>query len=120
MGPRSEFSLGMKYSLRRKATDTREPLKTHHRLQYSVHLAMTAIVDAFVSIAFVSSIHVAFGDPKLGPGVKHVLLTALKVTMLGHAVGGAVAVGDRCGAQGLLQINQLSALLVCVEVSPVN
>ena len=120
MDPRSEFFLDRKYSLRRKATDTCGPLKAQHQLQYSVHPTMTAMVGAFVSIAFKAASNKGFTPgPSLGSqNATWMLLT--KVMMLGHAVGGAVAVGDRCGAQGLLQVNQIGAFLVCVEVSPVR
>lgn len=81
---------------------------------------MTAMADAFVSIAFFRSIHVAIRDPKLTPGMKHFLASALKVTIFGHVMRDAIAVGDRCGAQGLLQVNRLNAFLVCIQFSPVS
>ena len=113
--------IGGKYSLRREVTDTSTGL-SRPIISFSTQYipVMTAIADAFVSIAFVSSINTAFGDPKLGPGMKHFLVAALKVTIFGHAIRDVMVVGDRCGAQGLLQVNQLNAFLVCVKFSSVS
>ena len=113
--------VGGKYSLRRNVTDTSTGL-SRPIIAFSTQYipVMTAMADAFVSIAFVRSIHLAIRDPWLGPGMKHFLAAILKVTIFGHAMRDAIAIGDRCGAQGLLQVNQLNAFLVCIELSPVR
>jgi len=112
--------IGGKYSLRRKVTDTSTGL-SRPIISFSTQYipVMTAIADAFVSIAFLRSVHTEFRDPKLGPGVKHFLIAVLKATLFGHAVRDAMAVADRCGAQGMLRANQLNDFLVRVEILPV-
>jgi hypothetical protein len=73
---------------------------------------MTAIADAFVSIALVNSVHAAFRDPELGSTAKHFLAAVSKVTAFSHALKDLMVLGDRCGAQGLLQVNQLEPFIV--------
>jgi len=73
---------------------------------------MTAIADAFVSIPFLSGIHAAFKDLEFGHPMKHFLAAVAKVTMSGYAIKNLLALGDRCGAQGMLRVNQLEALIV--------
>jgi len=105
-----------KYSLRRKVTDASTGLPRPIIGFSTQHIpVMTAIADAFVSTAFVRSVHAAFMDPKYGPGMRHFLATVSKVTVFGHAIKDAMVLGDRCGAQGLLQVNQLGAFLVRME-----
>ena len=96
--------IGGKYSLRRRVTDASTGL-SRPIISFSTQYipVMTSMADTFVSIAFVRSVHVAIRDPKLGPGMKHFLAAALKVMIFGHAMRDAISVGDRCGAQGLLQ-----------------
>ena len=105
-----------KYSLRRKVADGSTGLSKpiiNFSTQYIP--VMTAIADAYVSVAFVRSVHTAFRDPKHGPGMRHFLATVLKVTVFGHAIKDTMALGDRCGAQGLLQVNQFCGFLVRME-----
>jgi len=113
--------IGGKYSLRRKVTDASTDL-SRPIISFSTQYipVMTAIADTFVSIAFVASTHAAFGDPKLAPGTKHFLAAVLKVTVFGHALRDAMVIGDRCGAQGLLQVNQINAFLVRIQLSRVR
>jgi len=109
-----------KYSLRRKVVDasTKLPRPT---ISFSTQYipVMTAIADAFVSTAFVNSIYAAFRNPKFGSQMKHFLAAVSKVTVFGHTTKDIVALGDRCGAQGLLRANQLEGFMVCIR-SPVR
>lgn len=107
--------IGGKYSLRRKVSDASTGM-LRPIISFSTQYipVMTTIADAFVSIAFVKSIHNTFRDPKLGHGTRHFLAAVTKVTVFGHAIKDTMAVGDRCGAQGLLQANQLNTFIVCV------
>jgi len=110
-----------KYSLRRKVTDTSTGL-SRLIISFSTQYipVMTATADAFVSIAFLRSVHAAFRDPKHGPRMRHFLTTVSKGTVFGHAIKDTMILGDRCGTQGLLQVNQLGAFLVCMEPSFVS
>jgi len=111
--------IGGKYSLRRKVTDTSTGLSRPIVAFSTQYIPVTTVMaDAFVLIAFVRSIHIAIRDPKLEPGMKHFLAAVVKATVFGHVMRDAMSVGDRCGAQGLLQVNQLNTFVVRVELSP--
>ena len=105
-----------KYSLRRKVIDSSTKLP-RPIISFSTQYipVMTAVADAFVSIAFVNSVHAAFRDPKFGSEMKHFLAAVLKVTVFGHTIKDIMALGDRCGAQGLLRANQLEGFMVCIR-----
>ena len=102
-----------KYALRRKVTDASTGIP-RPIISFSTQYipVMTAIADAFVSIALVNSVHAAFRDPELGSTAKHFLAAVSKVTAFNHALKDLMVLGDRCGAQGLLQVNQLEPLIV--------
>ena len=102
-----------KYSLRRKVIDTSTGL-SRPIISFSTQYipVMTAIADAFVSIALVGNILVGFRDPKLRHEMKHFLAAVSKVTVFGDTTKDLIVLGDRCGAQGLLRANQLDTLLV--------
>ena len=104
-----------KYSLRRKVIDASTGLP-RPIISFSTQYipVTTAIAHAFVSAAFLSSVHTAFRDPKLGSTMKHFLAAVSKVTVFGHLLKDLMALGDRCGAQGLLRANQLDSFIVCI------
>jgi hypothetical protein len=53
-----------------------------------------------------------FMDPTLDPRVRHAVATVHKVAMIQAAQAANLTLGDRCGAQGLYEANQLSAMHV--------
>jgi hypothetical protein len=120
-GLRTLSYIAGKYSLRRKVTDASTGLP-RPIISFSTQYipVMTAIADAFVSIAFVASIHAAFVDPELGHAMKHFLAAVSKVTVFGHTIKDVMVLGDRCGAQGLLRANQLEPFVVSTELSSVR
>jgi hypothetical protein len=63
------------------------------------------------SIAF--TLHL--GTPSSEHEMKHFLAAVSKVTVFGHTIKDIMALGDRCGAQGLLQANQLEGFIVCIR-----
>lgn len=107
-----------KYSLRRTVTDASTGLP-RPIISFSTQYipVMNAIADSFVSVAFVWSAHAAFTDPKHGPGMKHFIAAVSKVAVFERALRNASTIGDRCGAQGLLQANQFNPILVCLGFS---
>jgi len=110
-----------KYSLRRKVIDASTGLP-RPIISFSTQYipVMTAVADAFISIPFLSGIHAAFKDLKFGHPMKHFLAAVAKVTLSGHAIKNAMALGDRCGAQGMLRVNQLEALIVRMKLLSVS
>jgi len=107
-----------KYSLRRTVTDASTGLP-RPIISFSTQYipVMSAVADTFVLIPFVKSAHAAFTDPKHGPEMKHFLAAVSKVTLFERSLKNVTALGDRCGAQGLLQANQFNPFLVCIGVS---
>ena len=105
-----------KYSLRRNVTDASTGL-SRPIISFSTQYipVMAAIADAFVLTAFLNSIHVAFMDPKLEHAMKHFLAAVSKAAICGQTIKDMMVLGDRCGAQGLLQANQLDVLLVRMQ-----
>lgn len=101
-----------KYALRRKVTDAStgrfKPIISFSTQYIPV---VAAVADTFVSIAFVNGVHAAFGNPELGSAMKHFLAAVLKVTVLNHALKDMSILAERCGAQGLLQVNQLESFI---------
>ena len=116
-GLRAVSYIAGKYALRRKVTDASTGL-SRPIISFSTQYipVMTAVADTFLSIAFVNGIHAAFGNPELGSTMKHFLAAVLKVTVLNHTLKDASALGDRCGAQGLLQVNQFESLIVWIKI----
>ncbi|KAH9970095.1 acyl-CoA dehydrogenase NM domain-like protein [Lactifluus volemus] len=51
-----------------------------------------------------------FMDPALDPRVRHAVATVHKVAMIQTAQAANFTLGDRCGAQGLFEANQLPAM----------
>jgi len=49
------------------------------------------------------------------PRIQHAIVTILKVVMMQHSQAANFGLGDRCGAQGLFEVNQLS-VIVCKSV----
>ena len=107
-----------KYSIRRKVVDASTGF-SRPIISFSTQYipVMTAIADAFVLIAFVSSTHTAFTDPKFGSAMKHFVAAVSKVTVFGHTLKDLMVLGDRCGAQGLLRANQIDGLMVYIKSS---
>jgi acyl-CoA oxidase len=116
-GLRAVSYIAGKYALRRKVTDTSTRL-SRPIISFSTQYipVMTAVADTFVSIAFVSGVHAAFGNPELGSAMKHFLAAVLKVTVLNHTLKDMSILGDRCGAQGLSQVNQFESLIVRINI----
>ena len=102
-----------KYSLRREVTDTSTG-RPRPIISFSTQYipVMTAMADTFVSIAFVSSIHATFRSLESESTMKHFLAAVSKVTVVSHTIKDLLALGDRCGAQGLLRVNQLEPFIV--------
>lgn len=73
---------------------------------------MSAVAHAFVLQAMHKQTIEWFVDPSVDPRVRHAVATVHKVTLIGTAQAANLTLGDRCGAQGLFEANQLSAVHV--------
>jgi acyl-CoA oxidase len=72
---------------------------------------MIAIAQSFVMEAF-HRWAVGVFKTSQDPRVQHAIATILKVTMIDLAQAAHLTLGDRCGAQGLFEVNQLAAMHV--------
>jgi alkylation response protein AidB-like acyl-CoA dehydrogenase len=100
-----------RYSLRRHVVDaTRRGIsKPIISFQTQKQPILTAVAQSFVLQAMQKQAVVWFMDPALDPRVRHAVATAYKVVVVQAAQTANLALGDRCGAQGLFEANQLSA-----------
>ena len=73
---------------------------------------LTAIAQSFVLQELHKRAVTWFMDPSLDFSVRHAIATVHKVTMIQTALRANFALGDRCGAQGLFEANQLPAMHV--------
>jgi hypothetical protein len=102
--------IACKYSMRRTVIDsegTRKPILSFQTQKIPIY---TALAQSFVMQAFHHKAVALFCDVKLDNRVRHAIACILKVTMIEHAQAAHLTLGDRCGAQGLFEVNQLTAM----------
>jgi acyl-CoA oxidase len=105
-------TLAARYSLRRKVIDhqsgTLRPIISFQTQKIPV---LTALAQAFVMQAYQKWAAGVFRTSR-DPRVQHAIASILKVVMIELAQAAHVTLGDRCGAQGIFEVNQLSAMHV--------
>ena len=101
-----------RYSMRRQVVDARGVSKPIISFQTQKQPILTAVAQAFVLQAMHKQAVTWFMDPSLDPRVRHAVATVHKVAMIQTAQAANLTLGDRCGAQGLFEANQLSAMHV--------
>ncbi|GJJ13641.1 hypothetical protein Clacol_007897 [Clathrus columnatus] len=103
--------IGTTYSLRRQVLDpstrTMRPISSFST-QYIPLLS--SIARTLVFCAFGQDVYERFVDSSTSPTQKHFVASVFKTTVFRHAADILLQLGDRCGAQGLFAVNQLSAL----------
>lgn len=109
-------TIGAMYSLRRHVgpLENRIPIM-HFRTQQIPILTTTAQV--YVMEAFARWATKLFRDTSLDTRVRHGIAAVLKAVMVQHSQASAIAISDRCGAQGLFAHNQISSTFVSTMVS---
>ena len=105
--------IAARYSLRRHVTDGSGISKPIMSFQTQKQPILTAVAQVFVLEAMHKQAVASFMDPALDPRVRHAVATVHKVVMIQTAQVANLELGDRCGAQGLFDANQVSALHVC-------
>jgi acyl-CoA oxidase len=107
--------IGAKYSQRRTVTDamtgSRVPI-----LSFSTQFTpvLSAVAYAIVFRAYANAAREAFVSPDSSLTQKHCGAAIFKATVMKHAKSIPLELGDRCGAQGLFGVNQLSAAHVSI------
>ncbi|KAK0498509.1 acyl-CoA dehydrogenase NM domain-like protein [Armillaria luteobubalina] len=71
---------------------------------------LTALAQAYVMRALFDASIKLFTDTSLDFRVRHAIATATKSVMVCHTQRAALELGERCGAQGLFEINQISSI----------
>ncbi|KAI0066071.1 acyl-CoA dehydrogenase NM domain-like protein [Artomyces pyxidatus] len=100
-----------RYSMRRMVTDAatgvQRPIITFSTQSIPV---LTAVSQTLVMEAFAQDSYARYTDPVNDLNRKHFIATTFKATIVKHTQNSLLALGDRCGAQGLFEVNQLSVL----------
>jgi acyl-CoA oxidase len=104
--------IASRYSQRRYVVDASGISKPIISFQTQKQPILTAVAQSFVLQAMHKQAVAWFMDPVLDPRVRHAVATVHKVAMIQAAQAANLTLGDRCGAQGLYEANQLSAMHV--------
>jgi len=71
---------------------------------------LTALAQTYVLSAMHKQVVAWFTNTKLDPRVRHAVATVFKAVVLQASLTANLTLGDRCGAQGLFEANQFSAM----------
>ena len=71
---------------------------------------LNALAQSFVMKSLHDFAVKIFTDPTVDPRVRHGIASILKTVMIQHAQTAHLTLGDRCGAQGLFEVNQLTGM----------
>lgn len=104
--------IASRYSQRRHVVDERGIPKPIISFRTQKQPILIAVAQSFVLQAMHKQAVALFMDPALDPRVRHAIATVHKVAMIQAAQVANLTLGDRCGAQGLYEANQLSAMHV--------
>lgn len=110
---RTSAYIAARYSLRRKTVDYKGreiPIITFQTQKIPV---LTAVAQAFVATAFLDWGIKMFCENTLRDGrVKHAIASIVKTVILAHTLESGYALAERCGAQGLFEVNQITGTFV--------
>lgn len=109
--------IAAKYSLRRTVVDPKGIRKPIFAFRSQKTPILTALAQSFVMQALHEWAVVQFINPKTDPRVRHGIASILKTVMIQHAQTANLSLGDRCGAQGLFEHNQLAGMHVSLFLS---
>ena len=104
--------IAARYSLRRHVVDSNGVSKPIISFQTQKQPILTAVAQSFVLQAMHKQAVALFMDHSLDPRLRHAVATVHKVSMIQTAQWANFVLGDRCGAQGLFEANQLPAMHV--------
>ncbi|KAJ3572734.1 hypothetical protein NP233_g2896 [Leucocoprinus birnbaumii] len=102
--------IAARYSMRRTITDSKGLIKPIISFQTQKGPILTALAQSFVMKAFHEAAIRVFKEKNQDFNVQHAIATILKVVMMQHGQAANLGLGDRCGAQGLFEANQLSVM----------
>ncbi|KAK0468077.1 acyl-CoA dehydrogenase NM domain-like protein [Desarmillaria tabescens] len=99
-----------RYSMRRTVLNNEEIQKPIISFRTQQVPILTALAQAYVMRALFDASIKLFTDVSLDFRVRHAIATATKSVMVCHTQAAALELGERCGAQGLFEINQISSI----------
>lgn len=103
-------TIAARYSMRRTVVDHQSgQLRSIITFQTQKTPIVIAVAQAYAMEAYHHWSVAKFKTIK-DHSVRHAIAIILKVTMITLAQASHIALGDRCGAQGLFEVNQLSAM----------
>lgn len=102
-----------RYSQRRKVIDAytgaSRPIISFTTQQIPI---LSTIAQVMVFKSFVKRAIALFTDKNIGHDLKHCVASIAKTVCIKHCHGNLIALSDRCGAQGVFEVNQLSVMHV--------
>lgn len=102
-----------RYSQRRKVTDaftgSQTPIISFPTQQYPV---LSSLAQVIVFESLTKKAIALFTDKSKSLGARHCIAAVAKVTLVKHCLASLTSLGDRCGAQGIFEVNQFSVLHV--------
>ncbi|KAJ3568328.1 hypothetical protein NP233_g5786 [Leucocoprinus birnbaumii] len=110
-GMRIASFVAAKYSLRRHVTDVSSKVPRpiiSFSTQYTA--VLSAVAQTLVLRAFSDYCHRLFVQAK-DPSTKHFIAAVMKTTAIKATSATTFELGDRCGAQGLAEVNQITVTL---------
>ncbi|KAF8962441.1 acyl-CoA dehydrogenase NM domain-like protein [Flammula alnicola] len=100
-----------RYSQRRKVTDAftgaQRPIISFTTQQLPV---LSTLAQAIVFESFLKKALVIFNDPDTDYNLRHCVAAIAKATLVKHCHSSLISLGDRCGAQGMFEANQLTVM----------
>lgn len=102
--------IAARYSLQRTIIDATGNTKPIISFRTQKTPIMTALAQSFVMQAMHHKVVSIFRDPSVDIQIRQAVAAVLKVVMIQHAQAAQLTLGDRCGAQGLFEVNQLTAM----------
>ncbi|KAH9019393.1 acyl-CoA dehydrogenase NM domain-like protein [Lactarius pseudohatsudake] len=99
-----------RYSLRRTIVDAGGVPTPIMSFQTQKQPILTALAQTFVLGAMHKQAVAWFTNPKQDPRVRHAVATVHKAVVVQASQTANLVLGDRCGAQGLFEANQFSAM----------
>lgn len=109
---RASSFIAARYSMRRTTLDATGILKPIISFQTQKIPVLTALAQSFVMQAFLDKSVTAFCDDTMDHRVRHAISSITKTVMLLHTQDANANLADRCGAQGLFEVNQITGSYV--------
>lgn len=106
-----------RYSQRRHVTDALngglKPILSFPTQQYPI---LSTLAQSIVFESFLKDALRLFNDQSLNLTTRHCIAAISKATVVRHCCSSLITLGDRCGAQGVFEVNQFSVQYVSSQL----